>query len=125
MRRFLDWLRGGPKLRNRPGGMAWICGVIGDGTGAEQLNNRVVKTIRLAASGKWCVEPSQHFIAERDFMWDGVWYSLGDRVGVKAIVDDCLEPWKNAGVSDEEVRNLYEPDRLIARPATASAIRGH
>jgi hypothetical protein len=99
-----------PVLRNRAGGMAWIKGIADrDGIGSSQLNNRAVKTVMLSGSGKWIIEPAQHFIACRAFVWEGVPYEAGDCVGVAGIVDDCLEPWKDDGVTDEEVETLYAP----------------
>jgi hypothetical protein len=96
-----------PPLRNLPGGMAWVKGV----SKLPQLNGRIVKTVRIEEEDRWLIDPPQHV----SNMPAGLIFSTGKRtVGgergyVTAIADDCLEPIKDAGISDEEVRDLYAP----------------
>lgn len=133
MRRILDWFLGREKpqegpavLRCKPGGMAWVRGLV-DYSGEGDLNGRAVKTVCLNEHGFWVIDPPQSYIAKREVAYPQGLVTAGQVVTSIAICDDCLDPWKEdeGGVSDEEVRDLYEPDRLIAKPATASAIRGH
>ena len=119
MKRLIDFFRGkqapsappppsAPGLRNVPGGMAWICGQVGE---EATLNGRAVKTVRFA-DGVWQIKPEQ-FVVFRRHMMDG--HGRVCRAGLAAVVgipDDCLEPWKDTGLTDEEVRDLYAPKHL-------------
>lgn len=133
LRRLLDWFTGprvppGPTLRNRVGGMAWIKGLAG-GTGAETLNGRAVKTVRINVHGSWDIDPPQDYVATVNtcFTPSGNRVEAGAVALITGVPDAHLEPWKEDedGVTDEEVRDLFEPDRLIAKPVSASVIRGH
>lgn len=98
-----------PVLRNKPGGMAWIRN-IRDVPGSEALNGRAVKTVALIEGRFWSVEPAQRYTAtamcltHRDRL-----IMPGDSQLAVGVLDECLEPWKEDGVSDEEVRDLYAP----------------
>lgn len=119
--RLRDVLGMQPRLRNKPGGMAFIVRIPANTAGADQLNNRVVKTLRTNERGLWEIEPYQAFIATANTHFPGTnsTYLKGEVVMVCAIADECLEPWKEDedGVTDEEVRDLYAPDRRVMRPA--------
>jgi hypothetical protein len=111
---LLDKLRGalgfGPKLRNKPGGMAWING-LATSCGAEELNNRAVKTVRVDESGLWEIEPTQRFVATHDFRFkeSRSFVKRGSVVFIHAIGDEHLEPWRDTGLTTDEVRDLYAP----------------
>jgi hypothetical protein len=114
MKRFINWLfpkpaaPSVPVLRCRAGGMAWIQSRFLD-CGAETLNGRAVKTVALLPSGKWRIEPPQYFMATAPTLFGERLYRAGDVVGIDGVADRALEPWKEDGVSDEEVRDLYAP----------------
>jgi hypothetical protein len=104
------------KLRNRPQGMAWIR-MAEDGSGAGAMHNRAVKTVEADAEGFWRVEPPQQFVAHaliidrrRNVCWPGMVVTVG------TINDACLEPWKDDGVTDREVRELYAPIKECPQP---------
>jgi hypothetical protein len=100
-----------PRLRNRVGGMAWVNARVGD-CGAEVLVGRAVKIVALNPSGKWRVDPPQQYIATAPILTDDGRVALpGDRVLVLGFGDATLAPWKEDGdgVTDAEVRKLYEP----------------
>lgn len=99
-----------PSVRNKAGGMAWLRGVP-SGCGAEQLNGRAVKTVRVQETGLWLIDPPQRFTATRD----GI-FGMSQRpiyrdgaVVVSEVADALLEPWKEDGVTDADVRELYAP----------------
>ena len=100
-----------PRLRNRPNGMAWVKGL--DGADGEYLlNGRAVRTVSLRPDGKWLIEPPQQFtVQSRTFyVYLGITANAGDTATSIAIADRCLEPWKEDGVRDSEVRDLYSPN---------------
>jgi hypothetical protein len=111
----------GPRLRNRPGRMAWIRG-IAPGNGSEKLNGRAVKTVRInAETGLWLVKPSQVFLATADcaFGLSKRPIKKGQAVAVSEIADELLEPWKDDGVTPMEVACLYEapaPAKRTVKP---------
>jgi hypothetical protein len=98
-----------PVLRNKPQGMAWVRGLPNVLPGASQLNGSAVKTSRLLSSGKWEIEPHLAFLATADFIWNNADYQTGEAVWIRAIADECLEPWKDTGLSQEDVDALYAP----------------
>lgn len=108
MKRLIDFFRkpqapSAPTLRNRPQGMAWIYGL----NGVDSfLNGRAVKTVRFV-NGYWEIEPAQP-IYLTDYTTDvtGQLCHPGDGV-IDGILDKNLEPWKDTGLTDEEVRDLY------------------
>jgi hypothetical protein len=115
----------GPKLRNRPGRMAWIRG-IAPGNGSEKLNGRAVKTVRInAETGLWLVKPSQVFLATADcaFGLSKRPVKKGQAVAVSEISDELLEPWKDDGVTPMEVACLYEPAPAKAAPVESQPVR--
>jgi hypothetical protein len=110
MKRFIDWLRGKPSLRNKPGGMAWVQS---DGlhSGAERLRNAAVKTLSVRENGMWRIEPPLGYIATHPQRFaDGTLYAPGDVIVIGAIHDSALEPWKDTGLTESEVRDLYAPN---------------
>lgn len=104
-----EWLPGGelpPKLRNKPGGMAWIK-PHSHGTGAEELFGQVVTTVRADANGFWTLEPRPSYTSRaRQIDPCGTVAEVGQRVTV-AIHDNALEPIPDTGVTREEVEKLY------------------
>ncbi len=114
------------RTRNKPGGMSWVRG-IGPGTGAEQLNGRAVKTVRIdAESGLWLIEPPQPFICTYTCRF-GVSQRLvleGQIVTVTCIADELLEPWKEDGVTDADVRELFAPDVRVTQPKIKEPVHG-
>jgi hypothetical protein len=108
MKRLIKFLFG-RKLKNKAGGMAWIKGMDDNVPGASALNGRAVKTVKVAADGKWLIEPLQQFTAADNFRWNGAVYLAGATVTVLAIVDECLEPWKPDAIDEEEVSELFAP----------------
>jgi hypothetical protein len=99
-----------PALRNKPGGMAWIKR-FGQEYGAEVIAGRAVKTVRLTEHGLWEIDPPQTYV-----LTAGVHCGLnnyrgrrGDSVTSFAIVDELLEPWKDTGLTTDEVTKLYSP----------------
>lgn len=115
MKRLFDFFRkpqvpSAPVLRNKPGGYAWIRGLDGD---EAPLNGRAVKTVRFV-NGYWEIEPAQP-IRLTDYTTDvtGQLCHPGDAV-VDGLLDKNLEPWKDTGLTDEEVRDLYAPKQTEA-----------
>jgi len=102
-------------LPARAGGMAWLKPRDTHGTGADALAGRAVQTVALLPSGKWAIDPKQHFIAARDFLWGERFYGAGDVVGVDGAADEILEPWKEDGITESEARELYEPSGIKER----------
>lgn len=97
-------------LRNKPGGLAFIKGVP-EGFGAEVLNGRVVRTVRFV-DGNWEVDPVQRFTLTADVIytgWPWRFYRKGRTGMVGFIEDHRLEPMKDAGLSEEEVTELFNP----------------
>jgi hypothetical protein len=125
MRRLIDWFLGRPtppKLRNKPQGMAWIRD-LDDVPGAEVMNGRAVKTVRLKESGYWAIEPVQEWRATGSILVNGSLVRPGDLLTTSAICDACLEPWKDTGLRDEDVRALYEPGPTAARSRSSPCFR--
>jgi hypothetical protein len=116
MKRIIDWLRGKPtkpaaaSRRNRPGGMAWIQG-LRDVTGENALNGRAVKTLAVNQYGLWTIDPPQDYTATGTAFYEinNTLIRAGRGVSVLSIADTHLEPWKEDGITDGEVRDLYEP----------------
>jgi hypothetical protein len=48
----------------------------------------------------------------------GIVVAAGRVVQIVAIADECLEPWKDTGISEQEVRELYEP-RITTKETTS------
>jgi hypothetical protein len=105
----------GPKLRNKPGQMAWVKGVRA-GCGADQLNGRAVKTVLFnTETGLWKVEPAQVFIATEDglFGMSKSPIAKGQPVAVSEISDVLLELWKEDGVTPNEVERLFDAPKPV------------
>jgi hypothetical protein len=111
IRRAWEWLYppSGPKLRNKPGGMAWIR--VSEGAGMEVLNGCAVKTVRLDGNEThWVVSPAQSYVATGDMHFKfGGWVRRGQTVEVVAIADECLEPWKDIGDDEADESTRYLP----------------
>lgn len=105
-----------PALRNRAGGTAWILG-IPSGVGAEDLNGRAVKTVRVLSDGMWEIDPPQGFVATRNCLFgrDQVLVLAGEAVIVRAVGDQLLEPWRDMDwtVKDESARWLPATPKQI------------
>lgn len=103
-RRIKAALGFGPKLRNRCNGMAWVKGV-SSSVGAEQLNGRAVKTVRIdRESGLWVIDPPQSFICTRSCLFGLAQSPIvrGRVVTVACIADDLLEPWREIGDGEKD-----------------------
>lgn len=107
--RIRDYFRGEQpsRLRNKPGGMAWIkLSECSDGSSA--LNGRIVQTKRVEG-GFWDVEPQQEFVIKSFGLAEsGRLVRPGELVVVKGIRDDCLVPLPDTGITSEEVTQLYQ-----------------
>lgn len=105
-----------PVLRNKPGGWAWIKG-LNDVTGEHVLNNRAVKTMAIGPHGQWIIDPPQRYISTNSGYYPhcGITVLAGRNVDVIAIGDAYLEPWKEDGIREEDVRDLYEPSGMLAK----------
>lgn len=91
-----------PKLRNKPGGLAWIR-IVDRGDGAFALNRRVVQTVRAdpVSPGFWVIDPPQKFQAQVFMLsMSGGLIPPGAVVDVMGMHDDLLEPIRDVG--DEE-----------------------
>lgn len=108
MKRLIQFLFG-PRLRNKAGGMAWIRG-LSDDNGSEALNGRAVRTESFQ-DGKWLITPTQRFVCTRTtrFIPSGLVFAAGRVVEIIGIADQCLEPWKDDGVTESEVSELFSP----------------
>lgn len=96
-------------LRNRAGGMAWVL-TNGLHSGAETLAGSAVKTVSVSAEGMWVIEPLLAYRATCNQRFpDGHLYVTGEYIVIAAVHDRALLPWKEDGVSDSEVRELYAP----------------
>jgi hypothetical protein len=112
---LIDKLRGalgfGPKLRNKRGGMAWVKRY-GENYGAHALAGNAVKTVSLVQGKFWVIAPPLEYTvtgACRVLSPNGITARPGDRVTATAIADECLEPWRDTGLTTDEVRDLYAP----------------
>lgn len=104
MKRLLDYFK---RPKNIPGGMAWIRGL--DGLdGRNDLNGRAVRTVRLA-DGVWQIEPVQVFYAACNARYIDLNRNVkqGEAIKVVGLTDECLEPWRDTGLKDEDVQELY------------------
>jgi hypothetical protein len=109
MKRLIDFLLGRTTLKNRPGGMAWVQSDRLH-SGAERLLNSAVKTVSVDEHGMWRIEPVLGYVATAAQRFpDGSTYIAGDLVLITGMHDSALEPWKESGVTTEEVTSLYAP----------------
>jgi hypothetical protein len=102
------------RLRNKPGGLAWIR--IKDGSdGSHVLHGRVVTTVRLASDGLWDIEPPQSFFSAYPLCDSyGTRGPAGTRCDVDGLDDDCLQPIGAPGESEQDETLLWKPvPRLI------------
>lgn len=112
MKRLIDFFRkpqapSAQTLRNKPQGMAWIRGLHGD---EAPLNGRAVKTVRVEG-GIWDIDPEQPIVLT-NWVRDATGHvSHPGPAFIVGIPDENLEPWKDTGLTDEEVRDLYAPNR--------------
>jgi hypothetical protein len=69
-----------------------------------------VKCVRVVESNKWEIDPPQWFKTTRAVSYEnaGTFYA-GSSVEVIAIVDDCLEPWRDHDWSGEDESARYLP----------------
>lgn len=95
------------KLRNKPGGMAWIVG-IPRGSGTEIMNGRAVRTVRVGGDGYWEIEPVQEWLCTKDTLFrDSGCVALKGQTCETVGIHDChLEPWKDLG-SDAQDESLW------------------
>lgn len=105
-----------PALRNKAGGMAWIK-PYGELYGATAIAGQAVRTVRLVSEDQWEVEPRPSYVVgpfSVDCASSGVIGRPGDTAIVCALADHLLEPWKDTGITDEEVRDLFAPKQTEA-----------
>lgn len=83
---------GGRALRNKPGGLAMIVGERGD-----ELNGRIVRTMRNYDGDMWEIEPSQRYVTTRAvrFMRQREDVPQGSLVEIIGISDDQLQPLRD------------------------------
>lgn len=100
----------GPTLRNKPGGMAWINGVIDSGDGARVLVNRVVVTKRLINGDMWEIDPPQRYVATTFTRFsNGVLVHAGDTVTAIGMRDMCLTPIREVGDGERDESLAWLP----------------
>lgn len=99
-----------PKLRNKPGGMAWILG-IDHGNGIESINGAAVRCVCIQGGAIWRIDPKIRVTFTRDTLYQrqDLLVRAGESYFIDGIADANLDPWKDDGVTDEEVRDLYSP----------------
>lgn len=99
-----------PKLRNKPGGMAWVKG-LDQGDGSEVLNGSAVRTVRLSIRGFWVIDPPLQFVVSHDCYYTvaKIRANRGDRGCITAIADECLEPWRDIGDSEQDESTRWLP----------------
>jgi hypothetical protein len=114
--RIRDAFGGGPKLRNKPGGLAWINSNVDEGGGTGALVNRVVRTVRLMHGDVWLIDPPQSYIATTHltFTQSNNCARPGDKVIADGIRDGSLTPMQG-DVTHEEVEELHLAPRAPAR----------
>ena len=95
-------------LRNKPMGMAYLR-MRNYGDGAEQMNNRVVCTLREDGTGFWKVDPPQSFIAGIFFPTETGYVAPGSPVHVKSIHDSCLIPIPEIGDDERTQEQEFQP----------------
>lgn len=96
-------------LKNKRDGMAWVL-ANGLHSGAETLAGSAVKTVSVTPEGMWAIEPLLAFRATCPQRFgDGRLYVTGEYIVISAVHDRALLPWKEDGVSDSEVRDLFAP----------------
>lgn len=132
--RILEALRGAPPtptgppaplppvLRNKPGGMAWIKGIHTD-FGADVLNGRAVKTVRLNDRGSWVIDPPQLFCFTRHCYNRRTMesYSRGQSMRVDGLEDEFLEPWKDIGDEERSEELAFQPKVPTLEPGKVPA----
>jgi hypothetical protein len=114
MKRLIDFFRGKPQapsappLRNKPGGMAWVRG-INHGNGIESINGAAVQSVRILRGSIWLIEPNIRVTFSRDTLYQRqeVLVLAGESYVIDGVADANLVPWKDADLTDEEVRELY------------------
>jgi len=111
--RIRNALRGesGPRLRNKPGGLAMIK-VPGDRSGAEQLTGCIVKTVRVNEYGTgWLIDPPQQFTATRDIVSFRPihTYPKGQTVTMGGLEDEYLEPLREVGDDERDESTAWLP----------------
>ena len=108
--RIRDAFRTPPRIKNRVGGMAWVR-PYGGAFGAHVLTGRAVRTVRLLDTGLWEIDPPQCFVITGNraihCIPNNRTFQPGTAVALHSLADECLEPWREDGITDEEVRDLY------------------
>jgi hypothetical protein len=111
LRDFFRPLKYAPRpstLRNKPMGMAYVR-MSDYGDGAEQMNNRVVRTLYEDGTGFWLVDPPQSFIAQSPFPTESGYIAPGSAVHVKSIHDRCLIPIPEIGDDERTQEQEFQP----------------
>lgn len=118
-----EWLPGGelpPKLRNRPGSMAYINSAADEGGGTGDLVGRIVMTTRvMIAPDMWAIDPPQKYTATARMRspFSGAIVRPGDVATCTGMRDCALTPIPDTGISSDEVQHLYstQPDLVPLR----------
>lgn len=129
MKRLLNWLFGvkpqetsaGPVLRNRVGGMAWVKS-FGHEHGADAMAGTAVRTVS-AHGGFWIIDPPLYYVVGPmavEFAASGITARPGRIVRVRAIADECLEPWREIGDCDSCESERWLPPVPAGLPRIAN-----
>jgi hypothetical protein len=113
MKRFLPSLRRlvglGPKLRNKPGGMAWIK-PFGHNYGADAMAGQAVRVVQIARGTTWLVEPAPTCrLTSSVIDGDDRLHRSGSLVEFNTLEDSQLEPWRDHDWSGEDESARYLP----------------
>jgi hypothetical protein len=100
---------GGQCLRNKPGGMAWVCAR--EKGGVETLYGQVVKTISADERGQWLMEPKLVFVTTCPvrFVSTGNHYPAGTTIYLERLHDDSLEPIREVGDGERDESQAWLP----------------
>lgn len=102
--RLRDFFHKGSSLRNKPGGMAYIRGI-------EEIEGRVVTTMKVTHGNFWVIDPPQKYVVQRAMIVGrgGVVAFRGDIVESLAIADSCLIPIPEIGDDERTQEQEFQP----------------
>lgn len=109
--RIFDGEPAAPRLRNKPGGLAYINSRIDEGDGAHVLVNQVVRTVRLSGTDFWVVDPAPAYLCLKNALNtnSGQVYRAGDRIRVFSIKDESLTPIRGIGDHERSQELEWQP----------------
>lgn len=109
-----------PQLRNKAGGMAMIRGV-GTG-GAEVMDGRVVKTLRVLYGDFWEIDPPQRYVCTTwTRLTGGHLYPPHTSILVVGIRDAALEPLREVGDEERDESAAWLPPVPVVTKAPEHA----